>query len=142
MPSSDNIIIIATLILNSGNITIPRRSATLILNSRNITITRRSGNSRAVLETRAITLTDADTYYCSGTYGNEQVFEESVNVTVRGNFCIYCIKFYLHIFEHASRLLREGLLYSGKLWQAFKFDKTVIRMHWRILNLAIVSASA
>ena len=45
-----------------------------------------SENSYTVLRTEAITLMDADTYYCSGTYGNEQVFEESVNVAVRGSY--------------------------------------------------------
>ena len=33
------------------------------------------------------------------------------------------------------------LLYSGKLWRALKFGESVIRMHWRILNLAIANAS-
>ena len=47
-------------------------------------MTSQSENAYSVLRTPAITLMDADTYYCSGTYGNEQVFEESVIVTIRG----------------------------------------------------------
>ena len=57
-----------------------------ICHSDNITVPSQSENENSVLTTPAITLMDADTYYCSGTYGSEQVFEESVNVTVRGNF--------------------------------------------------------
>ena len=50
-------------------------------------MTSQFGNSHQVIAGNlgVITLMDADTYYCSGTYGNEQVFEESVNVAVRGN---------------------------------------------------------
>ena len=51
------------------------------------------GNSQNVLETQAITLMDADTYFCMGTYGSEQIFVESVNVIVRGNICSYRIIF-------------------------------------------------
>ena len=48
------------------------------------------GNSLNVFESEAITLMDTDIYSCNGNYGNDQFFEESVNVTVRGKFCTYC----------------------------------------------------
>ena len=32
---------------------------------------------------------DGDIYYCNGTYGNDQFFEESVNITVRGKSVMY-----------------------------------------------------
>ena len=36
-----------------------------------------------------ITLADADTYYCNGTYGNDQVFEESIDIIVRGKHVLH-----------------------------------------------------
>ena len=50
----------------------------------NITSASQSDDTQVVLNSRNISQMDEDTYFCSGTYGNGSVFEESVNITVRG----------------------------------------------------------
>ena len=70
-------------------------SQLLHLNLGNISMPSQSENTYSVLRTPAISLSDANTYYCGGSYGNEQVFRESVNVTVRGNFvCTLTVNFF------------------------------------------------
>ena len=69
-------------------------SQLLYLNLGNISMPSQSENTYSVLRTPAVSLSDANIYYCGGSYGNEQVFRESVNVTVRGNFmCILTVNF-------------------------------------------------
>ena len=71
-------------------------SQLLYLNLGNISMPSQSENTYSVLRTPAISLSDANTYYCGGSYGNEQVFRESVNVTVRGNLaCTLTVNFFL-----------------------------------------------
>ena len=44
-------------------------------------------------------------------------------------------------FHYPIHLAAVNVPYGGKLLVSIKFGESVIRMYWRILNLAIASAS-